>query len=291
MSFIETPRFPDDIAYGAQGGPVYSTDLVTTAGGYEKRNQNWASARLKWDVGYTRTQAQLDTLKAFFHAMKGRANAFRFKDASDYSATVADGRVGAAAVGDGTPGPFQLVKRYTSGSTTTDRDIVKPVSGTVTVYKGGVAQTATTHYTLDTTTGLVTWVALDSEAITGHTVGAAHQFTTAADIPGLAIGEQVYLTGVTGTADTTLNSVAHTLSNKTGSGPYTWTLSTATTGLTAAGGTAYEYPQATDALTWAGEFDVPARFDTDELRYQMLDSGPGRRMYQLASVPVVEVRL
>ena len=42
MSFIETPRFPDDIAYGAQGGPMYSTDVVATASGYEKRNQNWA---------------------------------------------------------------------------------------------------------------------------------------------------------------------------------------------------------------------------------------------------------
>ena len=72
-----------------------------------------------------------------------------------------------------------------------------------------------------------------------------------------------------------------------GAGPYTWTINAVTTGLTASGGTAYEYPQATDALTWAGDFDVPARFDTDEMRYQMLESGPGRRMYQLASVPVV----
>lgn len=290
MSFIETPRFPDDIAYGAQGGPMYSTDVVATASGYEKRNQNWSAARLKFDVGYTRTQAQLDTLVAFFHAMKGRAHAFRFKDHSDYAATTSNGRLGTAAVGDGTPGPFQLVKRYTSGSTTTDRDIAKPVSGTVLIYKGGVLQTVTTHYTIDHTTGLVTWVALDSEAITGHTVGASHQFTTAANIPGLAIGEKVYITGVSGTAATTLNSLAHVISNKTGSGPYTWTLATTTTGLTASGGTAYEYPQATDALTWAGEFDVPCRFDTDELRHQMLESGPGRRMYHLASVPVVEIR-
>lgn len=291
-SFIETPRFPDDIAYGAAGGPQYSTDLVVTAGGYEKRNQNWSAARLKWDVGYSvRLQSQYDALLAFFHAVKGRAMGFRFKDHSDYAATASNGRVGAGAVGDGTPGPFQLIKRYTSGSTTTDRDISKPVSGSVTVYKGGVVQTPTTHYTLDTATGLVTWTALDSKAITGHTVGASHQFTTATDLPGLTIGEKVYLFGVTGTAAATLNGKAHTISNKAGAGPYTWTISTATTALTASDGTAYEYPQAADALTWAGEFDVPVRFDTDELRAQIVAGRAGERIFTVPTVPVVEIRV
>ena len=290
MSFIETPRFPDDIAWGAQGGPQYSTDLVTVASGFEKRNQNWADARLKWDVGYAvRTQTQYDALLAFFHAAKGRAHGFRFKDHADYLVAATTGRVGSAALGDGTPGPFQLYKRYTSGTTYTDRAISKPVS--VTVYKGGVAQTPTTHYTLDTTTGLVTWVALDSEAITGHTVGAAHQFTTATDMPGLSISEKVYLTGITGTAATALNNRAHTITGKSGSGPYTWTISTASTGLTASGGSGHEYPQAADALTWAGEFDVPVRFDADELRAQMIAGQAGNRILTVPTVPLVEIKL
>lgn len=290
MSFIESPRFPDDIAYGASGGPIYATDLVTTASGFEKRNQNWSAARLKFDVGYSvRTQAQYDALLAFFHAVKGRAHGFRFKDHTDYMVTTSNGRVGALALGDGTPGPFHLVKRYTSGASTTDRDITKPVS--VTLYKNAVAQTLTTHYTLDSTTGLVTLVALDSEGITGHTVGASHQFTTAADIPGLSVGEKVYLAGISGTAAATLNSLAHTISGKSGAGPYTWTIATATTGLTASGGNAYEYPQAADALTWAGEFDVPVRFDSDELRAQMLAGRPGERIFTVPSVPIVEIRV
>lgn len=290
MSFLETPRFPDDIAWGAQGGPQYSTDLVAVASGYEKRNQNWVDARLKWDVGYAvRTQTQYDALLAFFHAAKGRANGFRFKDHADYLATTSTGRVGIAAVGDGTPGPFQLVKRYTSGASSTDRTIRKPVSATL--YKGGVAQTLTTHYTLDTSTGLVTWVALDSESITGHTVGASHQFTTASDLTGLIVGEKVYLSGITGTAATALNALAHTITGKSGSGPYTWTISTATTGLTASGGSGYEYPQAADALTWAGEFDVPARFDADELRAQIVAGRAGERIMTVPTVPIVEIKL
>ena len=121
-------------------------------------------------------------------------------------------------------------------------------------------------------------------------MGASHQFTTAANIPGLAIGEKVYITGVSGTAATTPQQFGpRDQQQDRQRAPYL-TLATTTTGLTASGGTAYEYPQATDALTWAGEFDVPCRFDTDELRHQMLESGPGRRVYHLASVPVVEIR-
>lgn len=289
MSFLESPRFPDDLALGVSTATAYQTDVVVVTSGYEHRNQNWTAARRKYEVGYTRSQSQLDTLVAFFHAVKGRAHGFRFKDLTDYAVLQADGRVGSAAIGDGTPGPFQLIKRYTSGASTTDRNIRKPVS--VSIYKGGVLQTLSTHYTLDTTTGLVTMVALDSKAITGHSVGAAHQFTTATNLAGLSIGEKVYLSGITGTAATLLNGLAHTISNKTGAGPYTWTIGTATTALTASGGTAYEHPQASDALTWSGEFDVPCRFDTDELRAQLLDSSPVNRMYALQSVPVVEIRV
>lgn len=288
MAFIESPRFPDDIAFGATSGMAYSTDLVVVASGYEHRNANWSQARRRWEVGFTRTQAQMDTIIAFFHATAGRAHGFRFKDYADYTVASTAGRVGSAAIGNGTPGPFQLVKRYASGASTHDRDIRKPL--TATIYKNAVAQTLTTHYTLDTTTGLVTLVALDSKAITGHTVGASHQFTTATNLAGLSIGEKVYLSGITGTAATALNGIAHTISNKTGAGPYTWTISTVTAGLTASGGTAYEYPQAADALTWNGTFDVPCRFDTDELRAQLLAGPDSGRMYGLQSVPVVEIR-
>ena len=290
MSFVESPRFPDDIAYNAQSGPMYSTDVVAVASGFEKRNQNWSAARLRFDVGFTRTQAQLDALVAFFHAMKGRALGFRIKDHSDYSATAADGRIG-TAVGDGTPGPHQLRKRYTSGSNTTDRDITKPVS--VAVYRDGVLKTLTTHYTLDITTGEVTWVHDATANASSITVGASTQVVLPTNPGTLTAGQKLYLSGFTGADSALVNGLAHTINSVTGSGPYTFTLATNTSGktITLGSGVGRKYPQASEALTWAGEFDVPARFDTDELRYQMLESGPGRRMYQLASVPVVEIKI
>jgi hypothetical protein len=53
MAFFESPRFPDDISYGAE----FDTSFVS--------------------------QDQLDVLLAFFRICKGRANGFRFKDWSD----------------------------------------------------------------------------------------------------------------------------------------------------------------------------------------------------------------
>lgn len=49
MAFHEV-RFPDDIAYGATGGPEYLTSVVSMASGYEQRNANWSAARGKWNV-------------------------------------------------------------------------------------------------------------------------------------------------------------------------------------------------------------------------------------------------
>jgi hypothetical protein len=78
------------------------------------------------------------------------------------------------------------------------------------------------------------------------------------------------LTGVTGSAASVLNSIAHTIVNKTASGspgPITWQLSTNTGGspiVTASGGTAFAYAQSGATLTWTGQFDVLVRLMTDE---------------------------
>ncbi len=150
MAFIET-RFPVDIAYGSAGGPEYSTDIVITQGGHEQRNQNWASARLRYNVAYgVRTQTQLDALIAFFRARHGRADGFRFKDWTDYKSTAQ-----AIATGNGSATQFQLIKTYTSGSATETRTITKPVAGTVSMYLAGVLQTS--GVTVSTSTGLVTF--------------------------------------------------------------------------------------------------------------------------------------
>ncbi len=124
MAFHEI-RFPSDIAFGSTGGPEFSTDIIITHSGYEQRNSNWASARARYNVAHgVKTQAQLDTLIAFFRARKGRAHGFRFKDWTDF---VANSQT--LGTGDGTTTGFQSRKIYQSGSDTDVRTIKKLVSG------------------------------------------------------------------------------------------------------------------------------------------------------------------
>ena len=151
MSSFHEVRFPDNIAYGATGGPEFATTVVVTGAGHEQRNVNWAEARGRWDVGSgLKTQQQLDELIAFFRARKGKAYGFRFKDWTDDKAT---GQL--LGTGDGVQTQFQLVKQYPSGSVVEVRTVTKPVAGTVRIYKDSVEQLS--GWSVNVTTGLVTF--------------------------------------------------------------------------------------------------------------------------------------
>ena len=151
MAFVEV-RFPTDIAYGSAGGPEYSTDIVITQSGYEQRNSNWSQARARYNVAHgVKTQSQLDALIAFFRARKGRADGFRFKDWTDFK--VSGQNIG---TGNGSNKVFQLIKTYSSGSVVEQRNIKKPVTGTVIIYLDGLAQSAGS-YSLNSATGVVSF--------------------------------------------------------------------------------------------------------------------------------------
>lgn len=147
MSFIETPRFPDAISYGATGGPEWSTTVVAVASGFEARNQNWTAARHRYDVSHVVHDGdggKKAALIAFFHIARGRANAFRYKDWADFSAGAGEGVLTSLSATT-----WQMAKRYTAGAGTFDRVIRKPVSGSVTLSGGG-------SYSIDYATGVVT---------------------------------------------------------------------------------------------------------------------------------------
>ena len=151
MTGFHEVQFPPEIAYGASGGPGYSTSVVTTVSGHERRNANWAMARGRWNVAHgLKKGEQVAELIAFFRARRGRAHGFRFKDWTDHQALAQS-----LGVGDGTTKTFQLVKRYPSGGVVESREITKPVAGTVKIYRDGVE--ATSGWTVDTATGLVSF--------------------------------------------------------------------------------------------------------------------------------------
>lgn len=198
MSFLETPRFPDTIAFGAVGGPGFSTGVVTFASGYESRNANWSASRHAYEVSQAvRSKSDMDDLIAFFRVAQGRANGFRFRDFADYSAASGEGVLTELTANT----TWQLYKRYTSGASTSDRIITKPISSTIAFTGGG-------SYTLDATTGIVT---------------------------------------------------RNSGSNPTG---------------------------------WSGEFDVPCRFDIDQMQHEIVSRSPqGEVLIAWRSIPLVEIRV
>jgi uncharacterized protein (TIGR02217 family) len=152
--------FPGKISLASVAGPEFSTEITETAGGFEKRNQNWAGARLRFNVGPgVRTQADYEELLAFFYARAGRARGFRVQDWSDYKScpvtAVPAHTDQVIGQGDGARQFFQLQKSYTSGPVTYVRKITRPVPGTVRIGLGGVAQTS--GWSVNHNTGLVTF--------------------------------------------------------------------------------------------------------------------------------------
>ena len=131
--------FPIEIGQEASVSPNFSTNIVTSASGFEARNANWAQARLRFDAGTgVRGEAELQTLLSFFRARRGPAIAFRFNDPYDNSSsgmtdtpTAADQVIGS---GDGVRDSFALLKTYGTGE---QRRITRPVSGSVRVALDG----------------------------------------------------------------------------------------------------------------------------------------------------------
>jgi len=180
MSFFET-EFPRAIGYLAIGGPVFSTTTNEGFSGGEQRNRNWSQTRGIWTIDLQmKTQSFFDAVHAFFLAVGGQADAFRFFDHKDHTAT---GQTLGTA--DGTNKIFQLLKNYVSGGRTYTRTITKPITAavidfqgnalpnSVVVYDNGSAKTLTTDYTIDYTTGIITFVTAPTA---GHAITADCQF-------------------------------------------------------------------------------------------------------------------
>lgn len=289
MSFFETPRFPDCIALGARGGPTFFTELVSVYSGHEQRNQVWRYGRLKWEVGHVPRPAEdMHELIRFFRQMRGRLHGFRFKDHTDYQAE--SGGAGYVFASDGHPTGLpigQLFKRYEDGTSAYDeRVITKPVAGTVALLKDGVDQP--TGWTLDTTTGEVTFTALASKTVTAIT--NANPAVVTATSHGFTNGQTIYLSAVTGMTE--VNERAFEIGGVT---THTFTLvgeDATDYGVFSGTANASRYPQPAETWTWTGEYDTPCRFDTDEMQIHVIDkAGAGSLIEAWEPIPIVEIRM
>lgn len=135
-------------AYGFNGGPTYSTQLVSLRNGHERRNAMWDQPKHVFTTGYNNISTDgFRSIKRMFMQCRGMAKAFKFRDWLDYQANNED-----FAIGDGTKKVFQLAKvsitdgiqyfRYVyvirPGAQVFINDVASPISYTIDNDRGTV---------------------------------------------------------------------------------------------------------------------------------------------------------
>ncbi len=180
MAFHDV-RFPANLSFGSVGGPERRTEIVTLTNGFEERNSPWAHSRRHYDAGVgLRSLDDVERLIAFFEARAGQLHGFRWKDCADYKSCPASQAVDyedqLIGTGDGVTRAFQLRKTYSSGGVDYVRPITKPVAGTVKVGLQGDHQSEAVHFTVDTATGVVSFLEAPAE---GARITAGFEF----DVP------------------------------------------------------------------------------------------------------------
>lgn len=156
-------RFPVAVSFGATGGPQRRNEIVGLMSGRERRNMRFAHSRRHYDAGTgVRSVEDLQEIVAFFEARRGSFCGFRFRDPFDMKScaaaqtpTALDQPLG---TGDGATGQFQLVKLYGEGEDAYARPVTKPVEDSVRVAVDGVERGAGEDFTVDWTTGIVSFL-------------------------------------------------------------------------------------------------------------------------------------
>ncbi len=162
------------ILFRSQSMIETSTDQAFSDSGFVNTNKRWTFALRTLSIGFRKPPPTLQPIVDIFLAIPGPNGSFNCRDWADWNTLVGQiyepvivtkddqpmvNTVDGTYLGDASTLIFQLNKRYFVGATAvSNRFITKPESGTVLVAVNGVLQTETTDYTIDYTTGLVTFV-------------------------------------------------------------------------------------------------------------------------------------
>lgn len=155
MAFINA-ILDEEVAYGFEGGPEYSTDETILDNGIRHANSAWAYPRHRYTAQFDNMKDDdRDRIIEVFHAVRGKRHSFKFKDWNDFEAEAEPLNVPPSFVG--TTSPVQLYKTYVFGPAYA----IRPIQAIATaVVKRGVTAVAGS---LDTETGMFTpaapWVA------------------------------------------------------------------------------------------------------------------------------------
>lgn len=261
--FLEE-RISSLIRMGSSYVDDYAVDIVTTSGGQEYRSLVHPFPVRKFDVSYLLDNNQTYAeLQAIYHRAHGRFAGFRARCFDEWSS---NGRTGTPTAFDQpmglvSAGVYQLRKLYgtdkAAGATGyAYREIKKPVSGTVRVAIGATEIRAA-DWSVDATTGRVTFSADKTTAVTAISKAASAVLTVGAN--SFVVGESVQVSGVTGMVQ--INGLRALITARDASTITVAINSTAFSTYTS-GGVVHTRPQPGESVTAGFEFDFPVRFNT-----------------------------
>ncbi len=122
----------DQVSYGFEGGPEYSTGEIDLENGLQVRQGNWIFPRHKYNASFKNIQEDArDYLIEVFHACRGKLHSFKFKDWNDFEAVSEPLNVVAGAT------LVQLYKVYQFGQAYTVRPVQALKAGAVIVDNTG----------------------------------------------------------------------------------------------------------------------------------------------------------
>lgn len=263
--FLEE-RLPVDVRMGATYADVYNVRITETDDDSEYRRLSHRYPKRVFNVSYMKLTGDLWTsLLALYHRAFGMYAGFRVKCLDDYTTnnrtsapTATDQDLAVVTAGT----TYQLQVAYGAGGTPLSigrpvRTIFKPVSGTVKVAIGALEQATPAMWSVSSTTGVVTFAANKTRAITAITKAANAVVTVGSHT--FAIGESVHFSGVVGM--TQINGLRGTI---TGTGGTTITVAIDSTAFSTytSGGTTNTNPQTGETVKGGCEFDIPCRFNS-----------------------------
>lgn len=254
--------------YGATFTEGFAVEKVTTASNRVYPRLLHPYPMRRWDFSTLKGRDDLwSGLLSLYWRTYGGFGGFRLKDWDEYST---NGRIGAPTPTDQAMALiggliYQIQKRYGSGAELSIgrplRNIFKPVAGSVRVAIAGVEITniGATRWTVDTTTGQVTFAADKTKSITAITQAAQAVLTVGAS-HGYVVNDVVHVSGVSGM--TQINGLRAAVT-ATGASTITLAINSSAFSAYTSGGVTHTVPQSGETVTAGCYFDFPARFVSD----------------------------
>ena len=142
MQAFDDVFYPFALGRSTSVSPEFSTNVLVTTSGHERRNSLWSDARMHFDVGPgIRSEEELSQLIGFFRARRGAARGFLITDPLDFTSNSDGGTVSPTdqplGTGDGLESRFQLAKHYGEVDPQV-RPITRPQPGSVRISISGV---------------------------------------------------------------------------------------------------------------------------------------------------------